>query len=225
MSGGDGTGGPNAPATREGRVAEALRAEFPQLGLLSLALPVRRLGRSPRGVRERLDYLAGRFYGADALVLRQRPVPHAYRVFFRHIGLDPDETRIPVEAAAVQRLLHGGYRSRGLLEDALTIALVETGVPLWALDAARVEGELELRLSGAGDRLGRAPRAPELPPGRIVVADAGGPLALLFGEPAAGHGVTRRTRELLLYTPRIAGVPAIHVDESLSTCVDVLSEA
>jgi DNA/RNA-binding domain of Phe-tRNA-synthetase-like protein len=210
------------PAGHTCRVAAELRDEFPQLGLVALTLPAPRLGRSSRGVRERLDHLASRFYGADALVLRRRPVPHAYRVFFRHIGLDPDETRIPVEAAAVQRLLHGGYRSEGLLDDALTIALVETGVPLWALDAAQVEGELELRLTSDGDRLGRAPEAASLPPGRIVVADGGGPLAVAFGDPAPGHGATRSTRELVLYALRIDGVPELFVDEALTMCADIL---
>ena len=31
--------------------------------------------------------------------LRTRPVPRAYRVFFRHVGLDPDVERTPVEQA------------------------------------------------------------------------------------------------------------------------------
>jgi DNA/RNA-binding domain of Phe-tRNA-synthetase-like protein len=213
------------PAPRACRVADALLEELPGLGLVALELPVPKLGRSPRGIRQRLDQLADRFRGADALVLRQRPIPHAYRVFFRHIGLDPDATRIPVEAAAVRRLLQGGHPSRGLLQDALTIALVETGVPLWALDAAHVDGALELRLSDGAERLGRAPAAPALAPGRIVVADAGGPLAVVFGEPAAAHAPTRRTRTLLLYALRVDGVPALHVDEALWTCAEVLGSA
>ena len=41
-----------------------------------------------------------------------QPIPHAYRVFFRHIGLEPDEHRTPVEALALERMQHGGFRSR-----------------------------------------------------------------------------------------------------------------
>ena len=37
------------------------------------------------------------------------------------------------------RLRAGGFLSRNLLDDAITIATVETGVPLVAFDAARVE--------------------------------------------------------------------------------------
>lgn len=89
----------------DGAVAEPLRAELPGLGVVSLAVPAPRARRSSAGVRERLNVLSVRFRGADALVLRQRPVPHAYRVAFRHVGLDPDATRTPIEAVAIERLV------------------------------------------------------------------------------------------------------------------------
>lgn len=210
------------PAPQEGWVAEELRAELPGLGLVSLALPAPRSRRSPEGVREHLDVLSTRFRGADALALRQRPVPHAYRVCFRHVGLDPDTTRTPIEAAAIERLVQGGFVSRGLLDDALTIALVETGVPLWALDADAVDGPLGLRLTAAGESLGGAAEASQLPAGQIVVADARLPLAPLFGEPAASHAAARRTKRLLLFAVRVDGVPLVHVEEALWQCADAL---
>jgi DNA/RNA-binding domain of Phe-tRNA-synthetase-like protein len=212
------------PAAQEGWVAQELREELPRLGLVSLAhaAPPKLGGRSPRGVREHLDALANRFHGAEALVLRQRPIPHAYRVFFRHVGLDPDTTRVPVEAATVERLVHGGFASRNLLDDALTIALVETGVPLWALDAAALDGPLGLRLTAPGERLGGVEDGLPLPAGRIVVADARAPLAPLFGELAPGAGVTRRTSELLLFAVRVEGVSSLVVEEALWSCVEVL---
>ncbi|HMJ02535.1 MAG TPA: phenylalanine--tRNA ligase beta subunit-related protein [Conexibacter sp.] len=213
-----------APAPREGGVAAELREELPGLGIVTLALPAPRAGRSPDGVREHLDVLSTRFRGADALALRQRPVPHAYRVCFRHVGLDPDTTRTPIEAAAIDRLVQGGFVSRGLLEDALTIALVETGVPLWALDADTVEGSLGLRLADAGERLGGGEEGLELPAGQIVVADGRAPLAPLFGEPAAQHAASRHSTSLLLFALRVAGVSRVHVEEALWQCAEVLAE-
>ena len=212
----------NPPELQQGWVAEPLRAELPGLGLVALETPAPKLRRSPPGVREHLDALAVRFRGADALVLRQRPIPHAYRVFFRHVGLDPDVTRVPVEAAWLERLVHGGFRSQGLLEDALTIALVETGVPVWALDAATLDGPLGLRLAADGERLGGAADGLDLPAGRIVVADANAPLAPLFGEPAPGHAVTRRTQQLLLFAVHVAGVSAMHIEEALWMCAETV---
>jgi phenylalanyl-tRNA synthetase beta subunit len=120
--------------------------------------------------------------------------------------------------------MHGGFRSENLLDDALLIALVETGVPIWALDAERVDGTLGVRVARAGERLGRAERAPAVVDGRLVVADAQTPLAVLFGELAPGHGVTADTRAMRLFSVQVAGVPSIHVEDALWQCADVLVE-
>ena len=127
------------PALEEGWVDRELALEFPELRLVSWSPPAPGR-RTPSVLRERLALLADRFHGARALTLRREPVPHAYRVFFRHVGLDPDAQRTPVEAAALDRLVRGGFASRGPLEDALLVAVVETGVPVWALDDARLDG-------------------------------------------------------------------------------------
>ncbi len=73
--------------------------------------------------------------GARAVGVRREPVPSAYRVFYRQIGLDPEVARTPIEEAVLERMLRGGFLSEGLLQDVLLIALVDTGVPVWALDA------------------------------------------------------------------------------------------
>ena len=223
------TGGPLGPssagedevALAQGRVALAVAEEFPELALHSTVVE-RGSGRSPREVRERLEGMSDRFFGSHAVMMRQAAIPWAYRVFFRQIGLDPDATRTPVEAAALDRLLHGRFESQNLLDDALTIALVETGVPIWALDADRVVEPLEIRAAAAGERLGREPAAPELPIGRLVVADAESPVAILFGDIASGHGVTRHTRRMTLFSLQVSGVPAIHIEEAFWICLDVL---
>jgi DNA/RNA-binding domain of Phe-tRNA-synthetase-like protein len=202
-------------------VAPEVREEFPELAL-AWVVEEAAAGRTPKGVRRRLKDLSDRFRGSHAVTMRQAPIPWAYRVFYRHIGLDPDADRTPAEAAAVQRLVHGAFRSENLLDDALLIALVETGVPIWALDAERVEGELGVRVAGEGERLGRDPAGLPLPGGRLVVADEGAALGVLFGDLAPGHGVTHRTRRMALFTLQVAGVPSIHVEEALHTCVGVL---
>jgi DNA/RNA-binding domain of Phe-tRNA-synthetase-like protein len=168
--------------------------------------------------------LSDRFRGPQVLALRQQPVPWAYRVFFRHIGLDPDEHRTPVEALALERLKTGGFPSRSTLDDAITIAVMETGVPVWALDAGRVHGELGLRPAARGERLGEGEYAPDLPAGRLVVADDAGPAGVLFGALAEGRGVTKDTERVTLLALQVAGVPDIHVEEALWTVSDILME-
>jgi DNA/RNA-binding domain of Phe-tRNA-synthetase-like protein len=190
-----------------GRVAPAIAAEFPDLALWRLDVDALS-GRSPDDVRERLRHLGNRFRGAEAMLMRTRPIPRAYRVFFRQIGLDPDVQRTPVEQRALERLVHGGFRSAGIVEDALTIAIMETGVPVWALDAARLRGDLEVREDA----------------GRLVVADDYGPVALLFGEPVPEHAVSKDTRRVALFSIQVAGVPSIHVGEALWMAAEILED-
>lgn len=209
------------PLPREGWVSAPVAEEFGDLALFEVevdALP----GRSPRSVRERLAMLSNRIHGAQAIVMRQDAVPAAYRVFYRHAGLDPDATRTPIEAAALERLLRGGFRSQNLVDDALLIALVETGVPVWALDDSALDGPLGIREAGPDEPLGRGPAAPGLAAGRLVVADAAGAVAILFGDIAPGHGVTAQTTRMRLFTVQVPGVPAIHVEEALWTCASIL---
>lgn len=206
---------------RAGWVDATLAEEFPQLRLVELTVQATP-GRSTREGRAWLRHLADRFGGAQVVALRQQPIPHAYRVFHRHIGLDPDVDRTPVEAAAMQRLLAGGFPATGRVGDALLIALIETGVPVWALDDAALLGPLGLRVAGDDEQLGCGELADDLPPGRLVVCDARSPAAVLFGAEDPARAVTRRTRRLRLYSVAVAGVPAVHVEEALDLCLDAL---
>ena len=70
---------------------------------------------SPKEIRDRLRDMSNRFRGARAVGIRREPVPAAYRVFFRQIGLDPDVVRTPIEAAVLERMLRGGFPSGALL--------------------------------------------------------------------------------------------------------------
>jgi DNA/RNA-binding domain of Phe-tRNA-synthetase-like protein len=204
-----------------GWIDPELAGEFPELRLWCLTLDGRS-GRSPASLRERLREMSDRFRGPQAVVMRQRPVPWAYRVFFRHIGLDPDEHRTPVEARALALLTSGGFPSRSALDDALTIAVMETGVPVWALDADRVQGEVGLRGAERGERLGTGEYAHDLPAGRLVLADDAGPVGVLFGALAPGRGVGRGTTRITLLALQVAGVPDIHVEEALWIVADAI---
>ncbi|MEX2195659.1 MAG: phenylalanine--tRNA ligase beta subunit-related protein [Thermoleophilaceae bacterium] len=202
------------------RVDPELAAEFPKLALHVQGVDAGS-GRTPREVKVRLRALSDRYTGGKAVNLRQEPIPWAYRVFFRQVGIDPDERRTPAEALALARMKHGGFRSRNLLDDALTIATVETGVGLVAFDDAKVEGELRLRLSGPDERLGGDGRP--LPRGQVVVADAARTLAVLFGDLAEGRGVHPGTERMLLCAVQVKGVPDVSIDEALWIVTEIVT--
>ena len=205
-----------------GVVEPRLREEFPGLRFAWTAVDARVRG-SSREVERRVRELSNRYRGAGVVAMRTQPIPHAYRSFFRQVGLDPDAARIPSEAAAVRRLLHGRLESRNALADSLLIAVVETGVPVWALDARVADvSSLGIRVSMAGERLGDEIVLSE---GQLVVADAGAVHATLFGEPAPGHGPGPRTDRIVLFAVGVDGVPAIHVEEALWVASNVLTTA
>ena len=208
-----------------GFIEPAVAAEVPGLRLEWVRARARRRA-SPRALVQRLKALSNRYRGASVVAMRTQPIPHAYRSFFRQIGLDPDIRRIPSEEAAVSRLLNGEFRSSDLIDDALLIALIETGVPVWALDGGRVDaGGLGIRTAVQGDRVGTTEYGSFLAPGTLVVADAGGIHAVLFGELAPGHGVGAASTELVLFSVAVPGVPAIHLEEALWVCVEALGSA
>ena len=192
------------PELVAGPVDPLVAAEHPGLEVVSARVPFAP-GPTPPEVRERLRRAADRWRGAQALALRTRPVPWAYRVLFRHLGLDPDVTRTPVEALVVERLVHGGLPARGMPGDALALGTLETGVALVALDAARVSGTVGI---AAGER--------------IVLADAAGTVAPLFGPAGPGHAPGRRPTARVLVAVVAPTVPALHVEEALWTAAAAL---
>ena len=205
----------------DGWVDPGVASEFSELRLRSVDVDARAIRSSPE-VRDQLRELSDRLRGPQAVMLRRRPVPEAYRIFFRHIGLDPDIVRTPVEALVLERLRAGGFASRNSLDDALTVAIVETGVGVWALDAEQMNGRLGIRVGARDERFGRERDAPTVPDGRLVVADEAGAVAVLFGELAPGHCVTKRTVRMRLFAVQVAGVPSIHVEEALWRCGQLL---
>ncbi len=200
------------PAPRQGWVAPRIAAEFPGLGLAWVEADVRP-GKSPDPVKRRLRVLSDRTYGGEAIRLRERPIPWAYRVFFRQIGLDPDRDRTPIERLTLERLHDGGFKSHGLPRDALDIAIVETGVALRAFDADRIAGRLCIRDSAPGESLPGRPG--ELAQGTLTIADESRPVALLFGDTGEGYGVERSTRRIAIVAVQVNGVPQIAVEEAL----------
>lgn len=200
------------PAPQPGWVAPHLAAEFPGLGISWVEVDGRP-GRSPQAVGRRLRDLSDRFYGAHAIHMRERPIPWAYRVFFRQIGLDPDRNRTPVEQLALDRLQDGGFVSRGLPRDAITIATIETGIALRPFDAEQLRGGLCIRDSAPGESLPGRPG--ELSQGTLTIADERAPVGLLFGATGEGHEVGKGTRRIAIAAIQVHGVPQIAVDEAL----------
>jgi DNA/RNA-binding domain of Phe-tRNA-synthetase-like protein len=200
------------PTPRQGWVAPHLASEFPGLGIAWVVVDGKP-AHSPEPVRRRLRDLSDRFYGSHAIHMRERPIPWAYRVFFRQIGLDPDRTRTPVEQLALDRLHDGAFTTQGMPTDALSIATIETGVALRAFDATKIEGDLCIRDSAPGESLPGQPA--KLAQGTLTIADGRRPLSLLFGSKVADQAVEPKATRIAIVAVQVKGVPQASVDEAL----------
>ena len=122
------------PEIRRGLVAPAVAAEHPGLWLAWTEVEAAP-GPTPRELRERLRRMADRMHGAEAIAMRAARGPARLpRV------LPPRRPR-PRRRAHAGRgrwccagCREGGLRPQGLIADALTVAVLETGVGVWAFD-------------------------------------------------------------------------------------------
>jgi AcrR family transcriptional regulator/DNA/RNA-binding domain of Phe-tRNA-synthetase-like protein len=205
---------------RRAAVARELLEGFPEIGLWTAEVPFA-AGATPDAVRRRLTASGPGLTAAAAIGAREESTPWAYRVFARRVGADPADARNPVEAAALHRGSADDPEPAGLPDDALMIAVAETGVPVLAFDADELDGELWLRPARAGERVAGGP---EIPPGRPVLADSSRVLATPFGEGPAAAEVGRGTGRVALAAIQVKGVPEVGVEQALWTVVEILRE-
>lgn len=206
-------------AVEGGWVAPALAAEFPGLAVYWLTVAARP-GKTPKAVRERMRVLAGRISGATVVQSRQDTVPWSYRVLWRRLGVDPDTDRTPVEELMVQRLEHGGLPSRGMPNDAVVVATLETGVPVFVADAAKLTGSPGLRPARTGETLGGMEGM--LRAGEVVYADEQAPLARLDGQVASDYAVDDATTAIAVCALAASTVSQVEIEEALWIAADML---
>ena len=208
--------------SERGAIDPELASEFPGLALHWVEFGGAS-GKSPPVVKERLRDMSNRISGQQAIEMRQRSIPWAYRVFFRQVGIDPDERRTPIEQVVLDRLKHGGFKSRNLLDDAITIAVFETGVPVVVFDSDRITPPPLLRLAEPGELMGDSRRP--LSSGQIVIADSERALAVLFADMDPERGVTPQTKRMTVVGVQVDGVPDIAVEEALWTVEEIVTGA
>lgn len=191
---------------------------FPELAVHWVRTPVSFMPGLKRRTRAGLRDLSGIHQTGWAVVDGLDEVAQAHEDFFRRIGRDPKKPpRPPAQAMMTARLLQGEFKSKSLIEDAILIALVETGIGVTALDAATLTGRLGIRPAREGEGIERekAGDVDQLAAGRLVIAADGPPLAAVFGDVSQPWRVSKKTAEVVLYAIRPPGVPAELVDECI----------
>lgn len=198
-------------ATTKARLAartDDVALRYPYLYLFVADVPNRPSTRARHDLRERLGMIAERIDGPTVLRQRERESPHTYRSLYRQMGIDPGLQPTPIDALLRERIAYGQFRSMGVVDDALKITLLETSVPVWAADSAKVSGDLALQMPPVDTAAGGGSVVP-------LVADDRGPVTPVGTAPGPPHAVSRKTRDLLLFALQCEGVSAMHVQEAL----------
>jgi TetR/AcrR family transcriptional regulator len=196
-----------------------LRDDFPELALWTAEVATAP-GPSPEAVVRRLAAPRTSLPIASAIGSRGESTPWAYRVFARRLGVDPEAPERAAEAAALHLGRLDAAAATGLPDDALLIAVAETGVPVLAFDADRLDGELWLRPAVDGERLGSA--GLPVTAGRPLIADRTRALAVPFGSSDPGAAVTGGTERMAFAAVQVKGVPDVSMEEALWTVVEII---
>jgi DNA/RNA-binding domain of Phe-tRNA-synthetase-like protein len=139
------------------------------------------------------------------------------RALYRSLGIDPTRVR-PSSEALLRRVLKGqGLPRINTAVDVANLTSLESLLPVGLYDAARIEGDWEIRLGRPGEGYPGIRKDHVRLDGRIAVCDRLGP----FGNPTADSGrtqVTAATRELLflMFAPAAVHAERLarHVDEA-----------
>lgn len=152
---------------------------------------------------------------AEAAV-RMRPPPEtaAVRAMYRRIGLDPTKTR-PSSEALLRRVRRGDPLPRiNTMVDACNWCSLEFQLPYGLYDAARIQGDVELRIGRTGEGYPGIRKDEVHVGGRITLADAVGPFGNPTSDSARTMVTTATTRGLLVvFAPR--DLPARQLDDVL----------
>jgi DNA/RNA-binding domain of Phe-tRNA-synthetase-like protein len=121
-------------------------------------------------------------------------------------------------------MLRGAFLPQGLPADACTIATVQTGVPVWAIDADSLVGSLGIRIALPGESFGRGERAVPIVDESLAIADHRGPLVALFGSPRSDTAPSEISSAIALFVVRVRGATEPAVDEALWVAASIASE-
>jgi DNA/RNA-binding domain of Phe-tRNA-synthetase-like protein len=143
----------------------------------------------------------------------------AVRAMYKRVGLDPTKTR-PSSEALLRRIRKGDTLPRiNSMVDVCNWCSLEFQLPYGLYDAARIVGDVELRIGKAGESYPGIRKDDVHVDGRIALVDGAGP----FGNPTSDSARTMVTTDttramLVVFAPRDVG------DRRLREVLDVTSE-
>jgi len=141
---------------------------------------------------------------AEAAVRTNPPVEvTAVRTMYKRVGLDPTKTR-PSSEALLRRVRKGDTLPRiNSMVDVCNWCSLEFQLPYGLYDAARIDGDVELRMGRVGESYPGIRKDDVHVDGRITLADRTGPFGNPTSDSARTMVTTGTTRAMLVvFAPR-----------------------
>ena len=155
-------------------------------------------------VVEREPRLNAPLAAAEAAVRTNPPAEvTSVRTMYKRVGLDPTKTR-PSSEALLRRVRKGDTLPRiNSMVDVCNWCSLEFQLPYGLYDAAKIDGNVELRIGRAGEAYGGIRKDDVHVEGRMVLADAVSPFGNPTSDSARTMVTTATTRALLVvFAPR-----------------------
>lgn len=198
-------------------VDHAIRSEYQGLAAILFAIKGVRVEKSLDDLEHFKSEALQRFRFTLSLeTLKDVPALRAYRDFFWRVGIDPTKTR-PASEALLRRVLQGKDIPRvNTLVDAYNIASMETHVPLAVFDAAKVQGDMVMRMAVAGEKFhGIGMTAEETLTGKeVVVQDDRMLIAIYPYRDADFSKVMTETTDVSIMVCGVPGIELSRLDEA-----------
>ena len=207
-------------------VDHAIRSEYQGLAAILFAIKGVRVEKSLDDLEHFKSEALQRFRSTLSLeTLKDVPALRAYRDFFWRVGIDPTKTR-PASEALLRRVLQGKDIPRiNTLVDAYNIASMETHVPLAVFDAAKVQGDMVMRMAVAGEKFhGIGMTAEETLTGKeVVVQDDQMLIAIYPYRDADFSKVMTETTDVSIMVCGVPGIELSRLDEARKLSADYIT--
>ena len=207
-------------------VDHAIRSEYQGLAAILFAIQGVRVEKSLDDLEHFKSEALQRFRSTLSLeTLKDVPALRAYRDFFWRVGIDPTKTR-PASEALLRRVLQGKDIPRiNTLVDAYNIASMETHVPLAVFDAAKVQGDMVMRMAVAGEKFhGIGMTAEETLTGKeVVVQDDQMLIAIYPYRDADFSKVMTETTDVSIMVCGVPGIELSRLDEARKLSADYIT--
>lgn len=198
-------------------VDHAIRSEYQGLAAILFAIKGVRVEESLDDLEHFKSEALQRFRSTLSLeTLKDVPALRTYRDFFWRVGIDPTKTR-PASEALLRRVLQGKDIPRiNTLVDAYNIASMETHVPLAVFDAAKLQGDMVMRMAVAGEKFhGIGMTAEETLTGKeVVVQDDQMLIAIYPYRDADFSKVMTETTDVSIMVCGVPGIELSRLDEA-----------